>query len=110
MELKNCTIEINAEELETIGDALCITITKTLKDFADKDLDVEECIQEYRAALYDLTNVGYQLWVNAGEQVLRGYHTIDVDDWIEKEKVRLKNTPASKSWDSLIKRAKKLPK
>lgn len=96
MQLKYCTIEIDAEELATIGEALCITISKTLEDFADKDLDVDDWIQEYRAMLIELTGAGYQLWVDAGEQVLRGYHTIDVDDWIEKEKMKSLNNSLKK--------------
>lgn len=109
MELKHCTIEIDAEELETIGNALCMAITTTLKDFTDKDVDVDDWIQEYRTLLFSLTNAGYHLWVD-GTDVFSGYHTIDVDDWITKEKAKLKKKSLGKSWDSLIKRAKKLPK
>lgn len=96
MELKHCTIEIDVEELETIGNALCMAITNTLKDFTDKDVDADNWIEEYRDVLYSLTNAGYHLWVDGGGDVFRGYHTIDVDDWIKKEKAKLKKTKPAK--------------
>ena len=112
MHVTNTTIEFTQGEIETIGDALCATIKERLVGFADKDLDIDDYIQEERALLYDLTSAGYQLWVNAAADVdiAEGYLTIDVDKWIEVEKAKLLNEPAAKqknAFDTLIKKTKK---
>lgn len=90
MHVQTTTVEFTQEEIEIIGNALCQSITNTLKSFADKEVDIDDWIQDERALLYDLTNAGYQLWVNADNRcdILKGYHTIDVDKWIEVEKAR----------------------
>lgn len=90
MQTKTITIEFLADEIETIGDALCTAVSKTIKEFIGKDLDVDDYIQDERTLLYDLTSAGYQLWLNADARcnLFHGKHTIDVDEWITHEKAR----------------------
>lgn len=91
MHVQTTTVEFTQEEIEIIGDALCATIKDRLVDSAEKNLNIDDYIQEERALLYDLTGAGYQLWVNADNRcdIPKGYHTIDVDRWIEVEKARV---------------------
>lgn len=98
MQTKYITIEFTADEIETLGDSLCLTIKRHLEGFAGKDLDVDDYIQEYRGLLYDLTSAGYQVWMDADTGLLHGKHTVDVDEWIKYEKARaLAVTPKKKA-------------
>lgn len=86
------TVELTEEEVESLGEALERIIQFNLAQFQDKKLDVDDWITEYRALLYDLTNVGYHLWLDADNRVgfPKGRHTVDVDAWIKHQKALLK--------------------
>lgn len=86
------TIELTEEEIESLGEALERIIQYNLAHFAESKLDVDDWIGEYRKLLYDLTNVGYHLWLDAnnGTGLLNGRQTVDVDAWIKHQKALLK--------------------
>ena len=90
MQTKTITIEFDADEIETLGEALCLSIRDTIAELISKDLDVDDYVDEERTLLYDLTGAGYQLWMNADARcnLTHGKHTIDVDEWIDHEKAR----------------------
>lgn len=90
METKYITIEFTADEIQTLGDSVCMAIKKTIETLTADAMEcvIDDHIQEERAILCDLTSAGYQLYIDAYKGLQLGKYTIDVDEWITHAKAR----------------------
>ena len=93
MKIKQFTIGITSQELDTLGAALEKYIVEEMKIYKDS---IDIMIEEEVKLLRDLADIGYSLYVRTEEKtgdwqddVLNGKLTIDVDEWIEYQKREL---------------------
>lgn len=87
MKIKNHTITITPDELETLGLALEMYLQHEL-EMCPKQFEMFE--EESINLLRSLTKCGYSMWLNPTGKVLEGRETIDVDEWIQHHKKNIK--------------------
>lgn len=84
MKIHSHNISITDSEMEIIGDALCEAIKKEVEMFS-KITDYEGIknqLEDEIDLLYQLTNIGYKVWVDGGEGIF-GRYECGTDVWFD---------------------------
>lgn len=85
MKIHSHKISITDSEMEIIGDSLCAAIKQEVELFAGlNDLeDTKMMVEDELDLLYQLTNIGYKVWVVGGDGVM-GKFECSTDVWFDK--------------------------
>lgn len=85
MKIHSHNVSITDSEMELIGDSLCETIAREVRLYAPRNTldDTKMMVEMEMDLLYQLTNIGYKVWVDGGEGVF-GHFECGTDVWYNK--------------------------
>ena len=86
MKIHSHNVSITDSEMELIGDSLCETIAREVKLYAPRNTldDTKMMVEMEMDLLYQLTNLGYKVWVDGGDDMFGGHFECGTDVWFDK--------------------------